>query len=50
MSNRITYGSERMKKQIKITEIILEETQGITLAKYLLSIGKYKKPNKTKVG
>ncbi|TWE01649.1 hypothetical protein FB550_10514 [Neobacillus bataviensis] len=28
-----------MKKRIKITEIICKETTGLTLAKYLLSLG-----------
>jgi hypothetical protein len=37
-----------MKKQIKITEIICKETTGITLAKYLISIGVYNEPKQIK--
>lgn len=36
-----------MGKQIKITETVSKETQGITLAKYLLSIGIYKESKQT---
>lgn len=35
-----------MKKQIKITETVSKETEGVTLAKYLLSIGIYKEKKK----
>jgi hypothetical protein len=37
-----------MKKQIKITEIICKETTGITLAKYLISIGVYNESKQIK--
>ena len=38
-----------MKKQIKITEVVIKETTGLTLAKYMISIGIYKEPKyKTK--
>jgi hypothetical protein len=34
-----------MKKQIKITEIVLQELSGVKIAKYLLSVGQpYKEP------
>ncbi|MCM3764619.1 hypothetical protein [Neobacillus niacini] len=39
-----------MKKQVKVTNIISKETQGITIAKYLLSIGVYKEENTSKEG
>ena len=37
-----------MKKQIKITETVSKETTGLTLAKYLLSIGPFKEKKEEK--
>jgi hypothetical protein len=40
-----------MKKQIKVTGIVIKELTGINIAKYLLSIGPYieeKKEDKSK--
>jgi hypothetical protein len=37
-----------MKKQIKITEIVIQELSGVKIAKYLLSVGQPYKEIKTK--